>query len=77
MTFVQFVDDDGKGSVASYVAGCAERIHRDVKGNDERLGVRVEAKYTCQWSQRGHRRSARHTRRCHHADSQEQDEVKE
>ena len=43
MFSVQAVDDDGEGAVASDVAGCAERIHRDVKGNDECLSVRTEA----------------------------------
>ena len=77
MTFVQFVDDDREGAIASDVAGCAERIHCDVKGNDESLCVRAEAKYTSQWSQCGHRRSTRHTRCRHHADTQKQDEMKE
>ena len=71
MTFVQFVDDDGKGPVASYVAGCAERIHCYVKGDDECLGVRTETKYTCQRSQCSHCCSTRYTRRCYHADAQE------
>ena len=43
MYSVQAVDDDGEGAVASDVAGCAEGIHRDVKGNDECLSVRTEA----------------------------------
>ena len=43
MFSVQAVDDDGEGAVASDVAGCAEGIHRDVKGNDECLSVRTEA----------------------------------
>ena len=77
MTFVQFVDDDGEGTIASDVAGGAERIHCDVKGDDECLSVRIEAKYAGQWPQCGHRRSARHARCRHHTDTQEEDEMKE
>ena len=77
MFSVQAVDDDGEGAVASDVAGCAEGVHCDVKGDDECLSLRTEAKYSGQWSQCGHRRSTRHTRCRHHADSQEQDEMKE
>ena len=75
MTVVQFVDDDGEGTIASDVAGGAERIHRDVEGDDECLGLGVEAEYTCQGAQCGHCCSARHTRSRHHTNAQEQDEM--
>ena len=48
---MKFVDDDSEGAVTSNVAGSAERVHRNVKGDDERLSVRAEAKYSGQWSQ--------------------------
>ena len=47
---MQPVDDDGKGSITGYVAGCAERVHRNVEGDDERLSFRIEAKHAGQWS---------------------------
>ena len=34
---MQLVDDDGEGTVASYVAGGAERVHCDVEGNHQCL----------------------------------------
>ena len=55
--YVQTVDDDGEGSVASYVACCAEGIHSDVEGDHERLSFWTEAQNASQWSQCRHHRS--------------------
>ena len=46
---MQFVDNDGEGSIASYIAGRAEGIHSNVEGNDERLSFWAEAKHASQW----------------------------
>ena len=74
---VQTVYDDGKSTVASYVAGRTEGIHSDVEGNHERLSFRTEAQNASQWSQCRHHRSARHTGGCYHTDSQKHDEMQE
>ena len=44
---MQSVDNDGEGAITSHVAGGAEGVHCDVKGNHQRLGVRIEAQYAC------------------------------
>ena len=69
MFSVQAVDDDGEGTIASYIAGGAEGVHSDIEGDDERLSFRTEAQYASQWAQCRHRRSAWYARRCNHADA--------
>ena len=74
---MQTIDNDGKGSVASDVAGGAERIHCDVEGDDKSLGFRIEPQYASQGTECSHHRSARHTGSCHHADAKNHDEMEE
>ena len=75
--FVQFVDDDGEGTVASNIAGCAERVHCDIEGDDECLSLRRESQYASHRSQGGHHCSAWYARSCNHADAQNYDEMEE
>jgi len=74
---MQFVDNDSEGAVASHVAGCAERVHCDIEGDDESLSLRTEAQYASHWSQGSHYCSARYAWSSYHADTQEHDEMEE
>ena len=47
-TLVQTIYNDGKGSVASDVAGGAEGIHRNIEGDDKCLSIGTEAQYASQ-----------------------------
>ena len=74
---MQFVDDDSEGAITSYVASGTERVHCDIKGNDECLCVRREAQDASHWTQGSHYSSTRYTRCCYHTDSQKHDEMEE
>lgn len=74
---MQAINNDGKGSVASDVAGGAEGIHCDVEGDDKSLCFRIEPQYASQGTECSHHRSARHTRSRHHADAKNHDEMEE
>ena len=67
--FMQFVDDNGECTVASHVAGSAEGVHSDIKGDDESRSIRTEAQYACHWSQGSHHSSARYARSSNHTDT--------
>ena len=75
--FVQFVDDNGKRTVAGHVAGSTEGVHSDIEGDDECLSIRRESQYASHWSQSGHYRSARYAWSSYHADAQKHNEMEE
>ena len=67
--FMQFVDDNGECTVASHVAGSAEGVHSDIKGDDECLRFGGEPQHASHWSQGSHHSSARYARSSNHTDT--------
>ena len=72
-----FVHHHGNGSIPRHVAGCAKAIHRNIKGDDERLLLGTKAQHGGQRSQCGHHGTTGDARTGHHANGQQQHEIEE
>ena len=71
------IHDNSNGTIARYIAGGAETVHRNIKGYHERLHIGIETQYGGERTERCHHGSSRYTRSCYHADGEHEDEVEE
>ena len=39
------INDNGDGTIARYIAGSAETVHRNIEGYHERLHISIETQY--------------------------------
>lgn len=65
----------GNGTIARYIAGGSETVHRNIEGYHERLHISIETQNRGERTKRCHYGSSRNSRSSHHADGEHEDEV--